>query len=146
MINPNLEFGKYNTEVYIKQILFHEITHILIFHPVLFEELGLSKSSNSLSYITSPKVLDAAKKHFKSGSLSGVQLEDQGDTGSVEAHWEARYMLSDYIIYTDYLDLVISDITLALFEDSGFYKVNYYSGGLFKFGKNKGCSFFHNKW
>ena len=55
-------------------------------------------------------------------------------------------MLSDYIIYTDYLDLVISDITLALFEDSGFYKVNYYSGGLFKFGKNKGCSFFHNKW
>ena len=44
-----------------------------------------------------------------------------------------------------YPDVAISDITLALFEDSGFYKVNYYSGGLFKFGKNKGCDFFDTK-
>ena len=36
----------------------------------------------------------------------------------------------------------MSDITLALLEDTGFYKVNYFSGGLFKFGKNKGCEFF----
>ena len=49
------------------------------------------------------------------------------------------------MISTDYPDTSISDITLALFEDSGLYKVNYYSGGLFKFGKNKGCDFFNKK-
>ena len=49
------------------------------------------------------------------------------------------------MISTDYSDTVLSDITLALFEDSGFYKVNYYSGGLFKFGKNKGCDFLNKK-
>ena len=49
------------------------------------------------------------------------------------------------MISTDYIDSVLSDITLALFEDSGFYKVEYYSGGLFKFGKNMGCSFFDKK-
>jgi hypothetical protein len=54
-------------------------------------------------------------------------------------------MLGDYMISSDYSDNVISDITLALFEDSGIYKVNYYSGGLFKFGKNIGCSFFEKK-
>jgi hypothetical protein len=54
-------------------------------------------------------------------------------------------MLGDYMISTDFPDAAISDITLALFEDSGFYKVNYYSGGLFKFGKNKGCDFFDKK-
>jgi hypothetical protein len=54
-------------------------------------------------------------------------------------------MLGDYMISTDYPDVTISDLTLALFEDTGFYKVNYYSGGLFKFGKNKGCSFFNTK-
>ena len=32
-------------------------------------------------------------------------------------------------------------MTLALLEDTGFYKVNYYSGGIFKFGKNKGGDF-----
>jgi hypothetical protein len=35
-------------------------------------------------------------------------------------------------------------MTLALLEDTGFYKVNYYSGGIFKFGKNKGRDFFVN--
>ena len=49
------------------------------------------------------------------------------------------------MISTDYMDTVISDITLALFEDSGFYQVNYYTGGLFKFGKNQGCSFLNSK-
>ena len=54
-------------------------------------------------------------------------------------------MLGDYMISTDYPEQAINDITLALLEDTGFYKVNYYSGGLFKFGKNKGCNFFKKK-
>ena len=41
----------------------------------------------------------------------------------------------------DYSEYSISDITLAYFEDTGFYKVNYYTGGLFRYGKNQGCSF-----
>jgi hypothetical protein len=50
-------------------------------------------------------------------------------------------MLGDYMISTDYPEIVISDISLALFEDSGWYKVNYYTGGLFRFGKGQGCKF-----
>ena len=49
------------------------------------------------------------------------------------------------MISTDYDEFVISDITLALFQDSGWYKVNYYSGGLFRFGKDQGCSFLEEK-
>ena len=37
---------------------------------------------------------------------------------------------------------VISEFTLALLEDTGFYEVNYYTGGLMRFGKNAGCEFF----
>ena len=40
-------------------------------------------------------------------------------------------MLGDYMISSDYIEIIISDITLAYFEDTGFYKVNYYTGGLF---------------
>ena len=50
-------------------------------------------------------------------------------------------MLGDYMISTDYPELVVSDITLAVFEDSGWYNVNYYTGGLFKTGKGEGCNF-----
>ena len=54
-------------------------------------------------------------------------------------------MLGDYMIGTDYGEIVISEITLALFEDSGWYKVNYYTGGLFRFGKGKGCGFLNQR-
>ena len=54
-------------------------------------------------------------------------------------------MLEDYMISFDYLDVVISDIILELLEDTGFYKANYYTGGLFRYGKNQGCAFLRKK-
>ena len=144
-INPKNDFNKKNAKRYLKTVLLHEITHILVFHPNLFKKLGIVKTENSVSYINSPKVLRKARQHFNCPSLKGVPLENQGGSGSLGSHWEARYMLGDYMISTDYMDTVISDITLALFEDSGFYQVNYYTGGLFKFGKNQGCSFLNSK-
>ena len=144
-INKKLDFNIQNAEIYMKNILIHEITHILVFHPFFFYNLDLIGTRGSINYISSPKVLEQARKHFGCDNLRGIVLENQGGVGSIGSHWESRYMLGDYMISTDYPDVAISDITLALFEDSGFYKVNYYSGGLFKFGKNKGCDFFDTK-
>ena len=47
--------------------------------------------------------------------------------------------------YTFTTEIVISEFTLALLEDSGYYKANYYTGGLMQFGKNKGCDFVFKK-
>ena len=140
-INTNLNFNKGNTNQYLKNILLHEITHILVFHPYFFTALKLNQTEGSKSYIISPKAVAKAREHFDCSSITRIPLENQGGTGSVGSHWESRYMLGDYMISTDYPDQAISDITLGLFEDSGFYKVNYYSGGLFRFGKGKGCGF-----
>ena len=146
-INPWLSFNKKNTELYMKYLLIHEITHILVFSYNLFQRLGMINVDNetSIVYINSPKVLSKAKEHFNCSSLKGLPLENQGRAGAVGSHWETRYMLGDYMISNEYSDNVISDITLAVFEDSGYYRVKYYSGGLFKFGKNKGCDFFDKK-
>ena len=128
-----------------KNILLHEITHILIFSPSLLEKLEMTSKIGSITYVTSPKVVIKARQHFNCPSITGMPLEDHGGQGSAGSHWESRYMLGDYMISTDYMDVVISDITIALFEDSELYKVEYYSGGLFKFGKNKGCNFLNDK-
>ena len=40
---------------------------------------------------------------------------------------------------------VISEFTLAYLEDTGYYKANYYTGGLMRYGKNKGCTFIKDK-
>ena len=45
----------------------------------------------------------------------------------------------------EYEEQAISEITLSLLEDSGWYKANYYTGGLMRFGKNKGCDFIFEK-
>ena len=141
-INNNLNFDISNADFYMKNILLHEITHILAFHPEFFRLLNMNTTENGISYIKSSGAVAMAKKHFGCDSITKIPLENQGGSGSVGSHWEARYMLGDYMISTDFPDAAFSDITLALFEDTGFYKVNYYSGGLFKFGKNKGCSFY----
>lgn len=142
LINPNFNFSLNNAELFLKQIFFHEITHILVFDKNLLSQLGLITTKNSKQYITSSKVLSKAKQHFNCQTITGIPLEDQIYLGiSPGSHWDARYMLGDYMIASFYSDMVLSDITLALFEDTKYYNVEYYTGGLFKFGKNKGCNF-----
>ena len=147
-INPKITFFKKNSETYFKHIVFHEITHVLLFNPSIFQKLGMMgrlENDNRRCAIISKKALSKAKEHFGCTRLTGIPLEDHDNTDYSCGHWESRYMLGDYMISTDYLDNVISDITLALFEDSGIFSVQYYSGGLFKFGKGKGCKFFNQK-
>ena len=142
-INNNINFTKKNSDLYFKYCLLHELTHILIFDPNILKGLEMITKKKNKYYVNSKTVLEKARMHFNCKSLMGVQLEDIEEGGEKIAgyHWDPRYMLGDYMISFDYMDVVISDITLALFEDSGFYEVNYYTGGLFKFGKNKGCDF-----
>ena len=142
LINPNFNFNLKNSDFFLKNKFFHEITHILVFDQNLLRQLGMTTYKKGRTYVTSTKVLSKAKQHFNCQSITGIPLEDQvylgNDPGS---HWDARYMLGDYMLPTFYSDMVLSDITLALFEDTKYYEVDYYSGGLFKFGKNKGCDF-----
>ena len=144
-LNPNFANDKIDSNYYLQALLMHEISHILGFKSSYFSELGFLKTENKTgvikNYISSPKVLEKAKLHFNCNNIKGIELENQGGQGSAGSHWESRYMLGDYMMSIDYPESVISDITLAYFEDTGYYKVNYYTGGLFRFGKNQGCSF-----
>ena len=152
LLNQNYSINKTNAEDYLIMLLLHEITHILVFSKNLFEyyqysgNVTTTESINGIdrTFIITSNVRNAAAKHFGCSSIIGVELENQGGTGSIGSHWEARIMLGDYMISTDYQEIVISDISLALFKDSGWYEVNYYSGGLFRFGKGQGCDFLNS--
>ena len=147
-ISKNINFIKENSIEFFTLVFLHEITHLLVFYKTLFpyfsnipnikeEEInGIKRKIYS-----SPKVLEKAKKHFKCDSIEGIELENQGSSQSIGSHWDSRIMLSDYMTAGGYNEMLISEITLALFEDSGWYDVNYYTGGLFRFGKGEGCKF-----
>jgi hypothetical protein len=154
------DFGRTNYLNYYTMTALHEMTHVFAFNSDLYhlfidsngnpmgvENIVTNKTVNGKTrqMIKSPKVKAAAAKHFGCQSLEGVELEDYGGEATAGSHWEARIMLGEYMMGQDYPDSFISDITLALFEDSGWYKINYYTGGLFRFGKNRGCDFLNTK-
>ena len=149
MINPKLDFSHTNTERFLEMLFLHEISHVLIFHPAFFMAFDMMSqkivNDEMVYYIKSPTVLEKARLHFGCNNIDGIPLENYGGVGSAGSHWESRYLLGDYMMASDYPENVISDISLAVFEDSGFYKVNYYTGGLFRFGKGEGCNFFNKK-
>ena len=103
-----------------KFLLLHELSHVLGFSSSFFKTLGLLKTERKSgvikNYINSPKVLQKAIIHFNCNNIKGGELENQGGEGSLGSYWEARYMLGDYMISTDYPEKVISDITLAYFN------------------------------
>ena len=147
-INTNVNYSKINSQEYFQSIIIHEFTHILGFSNYFFitymnnifskvDEYGIQRF-----YINSSRVLETAKKYFNCSDIDGVELEESGGSGTVGSHWEARILLGEYmngVIYPE--EQVISEFTLALLEDTGYYKANYYTGGLMRFGKGKGCDF-----
>jgi leishmanolysin len=158
--NKRISFAKKNSIFYNSLLTLHEVNHIISFHDNLFpnfidsngNKIPLEKTVqkqiiNGLErkLISSPKVLEAAKKYFGCDSMIGVELENQGEAGSLGNHWEMRTMAGDFMISESYDETFISSMSIALMEDSGWYKVNYYTGGLFRYGKGKGCGFLNTK-
>ena len=147
-INTKVDYSKFNSEHVFQTIILHEFTHILGFLSSYFKNkyhniFNKTDEDGVLrSYINSAKVLEVARKYFNCSSIDGVELEEYGGEGTVGSHWEARILLGDYMNGVTYNEEeVISEFTLALLEDSTYYKPNYYTGGLMRYGKGKGCDF-----
>ena len=162
-INTNLvKFEKKNSFDYHYNLLMHEIFHVLGFNNSLFpyfydpingkrknldetKKVNVNVNGVKTSLIVSPKVKEVAAKYFDCNTIDGVELESQGGNASASSHWESRIMLGDLMISQSYSDIALSEITLALLEDSGWYKVSYLTGGLMKFGLHAGCDFLNKK-
>ena len=147
-------FTKRRVTEYFSEVLLHELTHALGFLDSMFQYFPGGREGTlatvtlrgvQRTIVKTQKVVEVAKKYFNCPTVQGIELEDQGGQGSTLSHWEQRVLLGDYmgaVIYQE--EMVVSEFTLALLEDSGWYKANYYTGGLMRFGKNKGCKFIEN--
>lgn len=154
-----MQVGKQHHIDYHIWLALHELTHVLVFDDSLYPDyidpstmkrLGIDNVITTLKikgkptkFIKTPKVIEKAKAHFDCDRIKGVPLENNGLTGNNDAHWKRRAMNSDYMIAQSFGENLISDITLALFEDSGWYRVNYDLSNLFLWGKGKGCKFIY---
>ncbi|XP_046331043.1 leishmanolysin-like peptidase [Haliotis rufescens] len=92
-------------------------------------------------FIVTPKVTKEVRRHFNCSTLEGAELEDQGIDGTALTHWEKRVFENEAMTGAYTQNSVISRITLAMMEDTGWYQVKYENAGNFEWGKNLGCDF-----
>ena len=131
----------------------HEFTHILGFSgkfiQTFFPQYIFIKDDEngfSIKFLNSTKLIHTAKKYFNCDEIDGIPLEEGGGNGTINSHWEEKIFLGELMCGAIYPpEQSFSEFTLSLLEDLGYYKVNYYTGGLMKYGKNKGCEFLYSK-
>ena len=151
-INRQIDYSVQNSLYYFQATILHEFIHILGFSNFFFSTFYRSNFTRIDNYgvrrvyLNSQKLLEVAKNYYKCQDIDGIELEDYGGDGTTGSHWEERILLGDImngVVYPE--EQVISEFTLAVLEDSGYYKANYYTGGLMQYGKNKGCDFLNQK-
>ena len=93
--------------------------------------------------IVTPMVREGVRNHFKCSSLEGAALQNQHTSEGAcwGSHWEARLFETDLMSPVASHFTVYSNLTLALFEDSGWYKADYRYSQSALWGKNGGCKF-----
>lgn len=97
-------------------------------------------------FLSTPKVKELARKAFACNNIPGVQLESQGTSRIALNHWDKRMMFTDFMGPQVLLNnIVYSDISLAVFEDSGWYLPNYTYSTPINFGYHSGCDFIFKK-
>lgn len=139
---------------YYLRVALHELTHALAFSPSLLVNFprGSDGRMRSLEAIPSwngfqravvtPRVADAARAHFGCDSVAGAHLEDGGGSGSAGSHWESRLYRDEYMTAAASPGpRIVSALTLALFEDSGWYSSNASTAEPLTWGFRAGCRF-----
>ncbi|EDX13514.1 GD18672 [Drosophila simulans] len=91
--------------------------------------------------MVTPRVIAEVRAHFNCNKLEGAELEDQGGEGTALTHWEKRILENEAMTGTHTQSPVFSRITLALMEDSGWYRANYSMATPLTWGKGLGCAF-----
>ncbi|RLN54756.1 hypothetical protein BBJ29_007586 [Phytophthora kernoviae] len=81
-----------------------------------------TERGHSVAKMVTPKVAAFVKSHFNCSSLVGAEIEQQDDSGCIGSHWEERIFEPEYMTPVNSFRNVFSALTLAFFEDSGWYR------------------------
>jgi leishmanolysin len=138
--------------------LIHEVMHVLGFDPHAFahfrderkrrrtevtEQQMDEKLGRLVTRVVLPRVVMHSRHHYGafSQNFSGLELEDGGGRGTSGSHWEKRLLMNEIMTGSVDTRSVVSKMTLALLEDSGWYKANYSMADRLDWGRNQGTQF-----
>lgn len=99
------------------------------------------KIDREVQVMVTPRVVEEVRRHFNCSLLEGAELENQGEEGTALTHWEKRVFENEAMTGTHTQNPVYSRLTLALMEDTGWYRANYSMAQPLAWGHNLGCDF-----
>lgn len=111
---------------------------------------GVIRVLDGVPHVYTPAVVAAARMYFGCATLNDVPLEDEGSGASLGQHWEARVLAYDVMTSQITVGLgsryFVSDMTLALLNDSGWYQTSppviiTTENEAGQWGRDEGCSF-----
>ena len=154
MINErNLKFEKEDIDDLYATLL-HESMHIFAISPILFDtyltklpKTNIIQKRNSnignryVKKLITPKLIKAAQEHFNCNKIDGVFLENEGSNASAGAHFEKVYFGNELMTSQKTGFSILSKMTLALLEDSGWYQIDFGKTEELFWGRGKGCAF-----
>ncbi|KAI4998145.1 hypothetical protein ZWY2020_053487 [Hordeum vulgare] len=129
-------------ETLLSATLIHEVMHVLGFDPHAFthfrderkrrrDQVTVQaldeKLGRMVTRVVLPRVVMHSRHHYGafSQNFSGLELEDGGGRGTSGSHWEKRLLMNEIMTGSVDTRSVVSKMTLALLEDSGWYQANY---------------------
>ncbi|XP_074565575.1 LOW QUALITY PROTEIN: uncharacterized protein LOC141822056 [Curcuma longa] len=145
-------------ETLLSATLIHEVMHVLGFDPHAFAhfhderkrrrsqvtvQVMDEKLGRAVTRIVLPRVVMHARYHYGafSENFTGLELEDGGGRGTSGSHWEKRLLMNEIMTGSVDTRSVVSEMTLALLEDSGWYQANYSMAERLDWGRNQGTEF-----
>lgn len=145
-------------ETLLSATLIHEVMHVLGFDPHAFahfrderkrrrakviEQVMDEKLGRMVTRVVLPRVVMHSRHHYGafSENFTGLELEDGGGRGTSGSHWEKRLLMNEIMTGSVDTRSVVSKMTLALLEDSGWYQANYSAADHLDWGRNQGTDF-----
>lgn len=130
----------------------HEVLHALVMSRTLMDnfidEDGNKRTEtvsveDGVAKIVTPAVKKQIRDMFDCDELDGARLEDEGGSGTAGSHWESRMFMGEIMVGNSLGSTrdILSNVTMALAEDSGWYMPNYDRAGLLANSYKKGCGF-----
>ena len=151
--NPNENYYLNLNPDYLTIFFLRQFTNILAFNDEVLENdfdfegiLNMDEEPDHY-YIQSEKVVEFASNYFNCYDRDFTKIEILKDNFG-NFYWPERYLLGEYMTEEEYPEeKAISNFTLLLLEELKYLRVKkYYTGGLMKFGKHKGCDFIKEKY
>lgn len=128
----------------------HEIAHALGFSAALFgrcqmlSTVSFLRGKESTLVVSSQRTLNVARRYFGCPTYPGMELEDEGGDGTAQSHWERRNAKDELMAGVAGVARYTA-LTMAAFEDMGFYRANWSMAEPMKWGRNSGCNLLFNK-